>query len=191
MKKICFLLFFFLNYWLTQFAVAQDLVLSVLPDSAISLRNNLQLLTDETKIITWKEAYQLKEKNVFQPFEKAEFKGMLERGKYAYWFYFSINFLDTTSQRVIIKNFGGGRNTIHVFRDSILKDSFLIHSSVSITKRMSPNLAYQKYDIPITLQPGVNEFFIRKVQFPTFHPKHVRPILMLSLIHISEPTRPY
>lgn len=164
--------------------------LASLPDTAIQLKPYLALFTDETKAMTWEAANQALDQGAFIPFEQATFKKMFERGKYAYWFYFAINYQDSLPRRVVIRNFGGGQFTVHHLIDTNLIDKFKLGWGIGeILDRKQPDLAYLRKDIPLTLQAGKNEFLIRVVAATTFHPTQVKPILLKEAFLLSQKER--
>ncbi len=185
MKHLAVLLFY-IGCITTVLAQENELTISVLPDSAISLMDDLEILVDESKVMTVHQVHEQGISGAFVPFKSAKFKGMLENGKFAYWYAISINFLGKEDARTVFQDLGGGAKMIYHYHNQILIDSFSVSLIREHIEQGNSKYAYRYKDIPITLRNGKNELLIRVTFNTTFHPLNVKLKLLKESLNITQ-----
>ena len=141
--------------------------LSTLPDTAISLTPFLKILTDETNHLSWEDAYLKYNNDEFESFKKYEFKSVLERGKFSYWLYLSIDYFSDTQEKGIIRGIGGDSLSFFQIRNKCLEDQG--QAGYLTATPNNAEVAYWAHDIPINLGKGTTEILVRYRCFPTHH----------------------
>ena len=189
--KYLAVLFLYISVITNVLAQDKELTISVLPDSAISLMDDLEILVDESKAMTVHQVYEQGTSGTFVPFKSAKFKGMLENGKFAYWYAISINFLGKEDARTVFKDLGGGKKMIYHYHNQILIDSFIVSPRREHIEHRNPKYAYHNKDIPITLRNGKNELLIRVTYSTTFHPLNVKLKLSKESLNITQKQKWY
>ncbi|MEM6321308.1 MAG: 7TM-DISM domain-containing protein, partial [Bacteroidota bacterium] len=147
--------------WLNLFSQQAPIIVHSLPDSALDVQSYLSIHIDESKELTLAEVKFLAESGQFVPFKRVQFKGMLERGKFAYWFQFSVDVRESTAQSAILTGFAGNIQLYH-FHQGQLQDSLQIGYDLIEKERQNPKFGYHRKYLPIALSAGQHQFFVRK-----------------------------
>lgn len=183
--RLRILLFLFISSITNVLAQQSEVTIHSLPDSAVDIRPYLQIFADESTVRTWEEVYGQKEAGNFKPFANFDFKPILERGKYDYWFYFSIDFKSKQTERILIRKFGDDSLICHHLKDGQLIYQRKAGNDYQNDDSESP-YAYLKNDIPLTLHPGKNEFLVFIRPRPSYYPKYTQPVLLKEAFAVSK-----
>lgn len=177
------LLLFLISSWFSILANNGQITIHNLPDSAISLRPNLQIFTDESNQMTWEEIYERQQSGEFSAFDSYKFKSVLERGKYTYWFYLPMDYLSKDKEKGIVRGIGGATLTLWQFKDGRLLDKVLGGGLTPATD--TAEIAYYKSDLPIEIPFGKSELLIKYTNTPTHYlaEKNIRLIKASTGLH--------